>query len=77
MLTTEKSHLEDEIKMLETTVSNQQTELESNELTKMKVWKDDDDDIVTERLAEYTSVSKGNPKGPAASKRYCTLYMHS
>lgn len=46
-LTTKKSHLEDIIKMLEITVSDQETELEDKGLTEMKVGKEEGDDVAT------------------------------
>ena len=72
-LTTANSHLKAEIKKLEITVSDLRIELESKELTKVDVWKENADDIETGRLAEYTSVlkSKPAPKDSEASKRYC------
>lgn len=47
VLTTKKPHLEDEIKMLETTVSDLEMELEIKEFTEMNVWKEDGDGVVT------------------------------
>ena len=73
VLTSEKSHLEDEVKVLERTLSSLQTELTNlNELIQMDIVKGSGDDDVTERLAEILQVFKDllKAKDSGASKRY-------
>ena len=73
VLTSEKSHLEDEVKVLERTLSSLQTEWTNlNELIQMDIVKGSGDDDVTERLAEILQVFKDllKAKDSGASKRY-------
>lgn len=73
VLTSEKSHLEDEVKVLERTLSSLQTELTNlNELIQMDIAKGSGDDDVTERVAEILQVFKDllKAKDSGASKRY-------
>ncbi len=71
VLTSEKSHLEDDIKVLERTLSSLQTEWSNlNELIQMAILKGSCDDDVTKRVAEILRVFKDLPKDSGAAQRY-------
>lgn len=73
VLTSEKSHLEHEIKVLERTLSILQTEWTNlNELIQMDILKGSGDGDVTERVVEILRVFKDMPRKSGAAKRYET-----
>ena len=69
VMTTEKSHLEDEIKMLQQTLSSLYTELANKELSNMDVLKGGGDGDPIGRVADIKPVLKNKPKESDASKR--------
>lgn len=69
VMTTEKSQLEDEIKMLQQTLSSLYTELANKELSNMDVLKGGGDGDAIGRVADIKPVLKSKPKKSDASKR--------
>ena len=70
VMTTEKSHLEDEIKMLQQTyASSLRTELEGKEVANMYILKGGGDRDATGRVAKIKPVLMSNPKESDGSKR--------
>ena len=70
---TEKSHLEDEIKMLSSTVSDLATQLEAKEHTETQISKDVEDDDVSDELTDSVSIVKSQLKESEPPKRYLTV----
>lgn len=73
---TEKSHLEDEIKMLQATKSDEETDVEIEELKNVQISNVDDGDGGFGELADHAFVSK--PIESKLTKRYRTAetYFH-